>query len=48
MTAAVFAQDYALNFAQVYLFRKSGFAASVHMRVVFYMIWHVAYGLCGR
>ncbi len=48
MTATtIFAQDYALNFAQAWLFRKNGFGVSVLMRIVFYMIWHVGYGLLG-
>jgi len=47
MTTAVFAQDYALNLTQAYLFRRSGFVSSVMLRIAFYMIWHVAYGLLG-
>lgn len=43
--AAVFAQDYALNFAQAWFFRKRGFLAAIVVRVVFYLLWHVLWGL---
>jgi hypothetical protein len=39
--AAVFAQDYALNFLQAWTFRKRGFLAAIVVRVAFYVIWHV-------
>ena len=39
--AAAFAQDYALNLAQAWLFRRLGFLASILMRVFFYLVWHV-------
>jgi hypothetical protein len=42
--AAVFVQDYALNLSQAALFRRSGFLAAIALRVVFYLVWHVAYG----
>jgi hypothetical protein len=42
---AVFAEDYALNLTQAYLFRRLGFLAAVLMRVVFYVVWHVLWGL---
>ena len=45
--AAVFAQDYALNFAQAWFFRKRGFLAAITMRVAFYLVWHVLGGLRG-
>ncbi|HKH44745.1 MAG TPA: hypothetical protein VKM72_08785 [Thermoanaerobaculia bacterium] len=41
----VLLSDYALNFAQVALFRRGGFFATVLLRVSFYLIWHVAWGL---
>jgi hypothetical protein len=44
MTTVTFAQDYALNLAQVYAFRRAGFGASVVLRVAFYLIWHVLWG----
>jgi hypothetical protein len=43
--AAVFAQDYALNLAQAWVFRRAGFLAAIVVRVVFYLIWHVLWGL---
>jgi len=39
--AAVFAQDYALNFAQAVFFRKRGFLAAILLRVAFYVVWHI-------
>ena len=42
--AAVFVQDYALNLAQAALFRRHGFLAALALRVVFYLVRHVAYG----
>ena len=39
-----FVPDYALNFGQAALFRRYGFLAAIAMRVVFYLVWHVAYG----
>jgi hypothetical protein len=43
--AAVFAEDYALNLTQAYLFRRLGFLAAILMRAVFYVVWHVLWGL---
>jgi len=40
-TAAVFAQDYALNFLQAATFRKRGFLAAIVVRVAFYVVWHI-------
>ena len=45
MMSAVFLQDYALNFAQAALFRKYGFFCAILLRVWFYLIWHVLYGV---
>ena len=42
--AAVFVQDYALNLSQAALFRRYGFLSAIALRVVFYLVWHVAYG----
>ncbi len=39
--------DYALNLAQVALFRRGGFFATVLLRVSFYLIWHVVWGGLG-
>jgi hypothetical protein len=44
IVAATFAQDYALNLAQVATFRRAGFGASVLLRVTFYLIWHALWG----
>ena len=47
VVAAVFLQDYALNLAQAWLFRRAGFVSSIWLRVVFYLVWHVTWGLRG-
>ena len=39
--AAVFAEDYALNFVQAWTFLQSGFLAAIVVRVAFYVVWHV-------
>ncbi|HYT32247.1 MAG TPA: hypothetical protein VEO37_06610 [Thermoanaerobaculia bacterium] len=44
VVAAVFLQDYALNLGQAWLFRKAGFLSAIWLRVVFYLVWHVAWG----
>ena len=46
--AAVFAQDYALNFSQAWLFRRYGFLSAVLLRIVFYFVWHVAWSFAGH
>jgi hypothetical protein len=40
-------EDLLLNFAQVWFFRRAGFAAACLVRIAFYAVWHVAYGLIG-
>ena len=45
--AAVFAEDLALNLALVATFRRAGFGATVVLRVVFYLVWHIARGAIG-
>lgn len=45
--AAVFAQDYVLNFTQAWFFRRQGFLAAIVVRVAFYLVWHVLWGLAG-
>jgi len=45
--AAVFVQDYALNFTQAWIFRKRGFPAAIAVRVAFYLVWHILPGLAG-
>ncbi|HEY3203906.1 MAG TPA: hypothetical protein VGL03_09630 [Thermoanaerobaculia bacterium] len=42
---SVFLQDFALNLAQASLFRRYGFLAAILLRVSFYLIWHVVWGL---
>ena len=37
--------DLALNFAQVYFLRRSGLVAAATVRIAFYAVWHVIYGL---
>ena len=46
---AAFVPDLLLNLAQVVMFRRFGFVAAIATRVVFYLVWHVAYGnfVCG-
>jgi hypothetical protein len=48
MMAVMFAQDYALNLAQVWTFRRAGFGAAVWLRVVFYVAWHIIPSALGR
>jgi len=45
IVALTFAQDLALNLAQVYSFRRAGFASSVALRAAFYLVWHVLWGV---
>jgi hypothetical protein len=48
MMTVMFAQDYALNLAQVWTFRRAGFGAAVWLRVVFYVAWHIIPSALGR
>jgi hypothetical protein len=43
--SAVFIQDYALNIIESWLFRTLGFLAPIFMRIFFYLMWHVLWGL---
>jgi hypothetical protein len=43
--AAVFTSDLALNLALVTTFRRAGFGSTVVLRVVFYLVWHIARGV---
>lgn len=43
----VFGQDLVLNLGQAWTFRRAGFLAAILVRVWFYLVWHVAYGLLG-
>jgi hypothetical protein len=43
--SAVFIQDYALNIIEMWLFRTLGFLAPIFMRIFFYLIWHVLWGV---
>jgi hypothetical protein len=45
MMSSVFLEDYALNFSEAYLFRKFGFLTPILMRIVFYLLWHVLWGV---
>jgi hypothetical protein len=47
VAALVFAADYALNLAQVWLFRRAGFVAAVLVRVAFYIVWHMLWPAIG-
>jgi len=44
----VFAEDYALNLGQAWLFRRYGFLSSILLRVFFYLIWHGLWGFVGH
>lgn len=46
--AVVFVQDYVLNLSQAWLFRRYGFLSAIWLRVVFYLLWHVGWGLAGQ
>lgn len=46
--ASVFVQDYALNITEAWLFRKYGFLTPILMRIFFYAIWHVLWGLVSQ
>lgn len=41
----VLVQDYALNLVQAWIFRRSGYLASIICRTSFYFVWHVLWGL---
>jgi hypothetical protein len=43
--SAVFIQDYALNIIEMWLFRTLGFLAPIFMRIFFYLLWHVLWGV---
>jgi hypothetical protein len=43
--SAVFVQDYALNIIEMWLFRTLGFLAPIFMRIFFYLLWHVLWGV---
>jgi hypothetical protein len=38
-------EDLILNFSQVWFFRRAGFVAACVVRIAFYAVWHVIYGL---
>jgi hypothetical protein len=42
---AFFAQDFLVNLAQVWSYRRAGWVSSVILRVAFYLVWHVLWGL---
>lgn len=44
----VFILDYAINLSQAWLFRRLGFLSAILMRISFYAVWHVLWGLTGR
>lgn len=44
----VFILDYAINLSQAWCFRRLGFLSAILMRVSFYGVWHVLWGLTGR
>lgn len=44
LVAYEFAEGYAFNLIQAYLFRRAGFLASLTMRISMYVIWHVVWG----
>jgi hypothetical protein len=42
---AGFFEDVLLNFTQIWFLRSAGFVAAILVRIGFYAIWHVLYGL---
>ncbi len=42
--AGLFGLGYAFNFAQAVFFRRSGFLASIVVRLGYYAVWHILYG----
>jgi hypothetical protein len=42
-----FGQDYLLNLVQVWSYRRAGWVSAVVLRVAFYLVWHVLWGLHG-
>ena len=46
--AVVFVEDFVLNILQAWLFRRLGFLSAILMRVLFYLLWHVLWGLAGN
>ena len=45
--AVVFVEDFVLNILQAWLFRRQGFLSAILLRVVFYLFWHILWGLIG-
>lgn len=45
MALAVAIPDYALNLTQAYVLMSQGFLPAIFVRVVFYLVWHVVWGL---
>ena len=47
--AVHFTLGYALNLAQVAVFRQYGFLAAITLRWAMYLVWHISYGnlICG-
>ena len=45
--ALVFVEDFVLNILQAWLFRRQGLLSAILLRVVFYLVWHVLWGLGG-
>jgi hypothetical protein len=45
--SVTFAQDFLLNLVQVWTYRRAGWVSAVVLRVAFYMVWHVLWGLHG-
>jgi hypothetical protein len=44
LAASQFAPDFVLNLTQAAMFRRSGYLASILVRVATYLVWHVVYG----
>jgi hypothetical protein len=45
MTYAFFGQGFLENLAQVWAYRRAGWVSSVVLRIAFYLVWHVLWGL---
>jgi hypothetical protein len=44
LSAFVWAQVWAVNLAQLFVFRRFGFAAMYALRIAYYLCWHIVWG----
>lgn len=48
MMLATFIEDYGLNLLESYFFRRLGFLAPILLRIHFYLVWHVLWGVLSQ